>query len=81
MATRTARLTQVDHRGISLPYIFNEILRKDLWISTIILVPGLAITILIALSVLNSSLLLIVLSFVLISIGGSLLLVRLGELA
>ena len=80
MATRTARLTQVDHRRISLPYIYKEILRKDLWISTIILSSGLAITILIALSVLSSSLMLIVLSFVLISVGGSLLLVRLGEL-
>jgi len=81
MATRTANIPQVIHRQITIPHIYFEIRRKDLWISTIILLAGLAIPILMALSILSPSLGLLFLGFGLAAIGGVLLLIRLGEIA
>lgn len=80
MATRTAHLPQVIHRQITIPHFSIEIRRKDLWVSCILLMAGLALPILMAFSVLSPSLGLLFLGFGLAASGGVLLLIRLGEI-
>lgn len=81
MTARAAHFPHVVHRLFALPQIRFEIRRKDLWISTFILLAGLAIPILMVFSVLRPSLGWLFLGFFLSATGGVLILIRLGEIA
>ena len=80
MATRTAHLTHVTHRRISLPQPHIEIRRKDILVCRILMVIGLVIPALMVLAVIPASLGLPFLGFGLTAVGGVLALIRCGEI-
>jgi hypothetical protein len=81
MATQTIRITRPVFHPVSLPQLYLSIPRKDLWLSALILIIGLAIPALMFFEVLPATLFLGLVGFGLSFTGGMLLLVRCGEIA
>jgi len=81
MATHTVRLARHTFRSFHLPRIAIEINRKDLWLSALVFLSGIAIPALMAFEIIAPSFLLCLLAFLLCFAGGTIWLVRLGEIA
>ncbi len=81
MTTSSLPVTRRIYRVISLPRIHIEIRRKDLWLSAAILLAGIILPVLMFFGVLAPNLFIIFLCTGLILVGGTLLLVRSGEIA